>query len=149
MRENKNRGLFATHAAHAHKTLSSHARSPFAFFSLQLLTACEKEFGLVMPHGALNEVKSVDDAVSYWERRLAAVEEERIAAAKHYTVQHPPNVVIGGKGRGAVIREWQQQHGVRPHWDYRKDDPLAALGEDEQDDDGARIVVAGRSEGVP
>ena len=103
----------------------------------------------MMPHGALNEVKSVDDAVSYWERRLAAVEEERIAAAKHYTVQHPPNVVIGGKGRGAVIREWQQQHGVRPHWDFRKDDPLAAFGEDEQDDDGARIVVAGRSEGVP
>ena len=100
----------------------------------------EREFGVVMPHGALNEVKSVDDAVGYWERRLAAVEEERIAAAKHYTVQHPPNVVIGGKGRGGVMREWWQQHAINPH---ARDDPLAALAEEE----GERIVFAGRSEG--
>ena len=51
----------------------------------ELLTACEKEFGVPMPHAALNDVASLDDAVRYWETRV-----EEIAEEEAETQSEPP-----------------------------------------------------------
>ena len=61
-----------------------------------LLTKCETEFGLQMPHIALNDVHNVDDAVRYWETRLEAERDAQLAAEQHFTRNLPPNVVITG-----------------------------------------------------
>jgi hypothetical protein len=98
----------------------------------QILTACEREFGVVMPHAALNDVSTVDDAVRYWEARLQSITEEQERAARHYTVVHPPNVVIGGKGRGAIIDEWRAKY-ARPH-EIDDSDGRALDGDDDDDD---------------
>ena len=101
----------------------------------ELLTACEREFGLVMPHNALNDVKSVDDIVDYWETRVAQVAEAEEAAAQHFTVAHPANVFIGGKGRGAEIGAWLREHAGH---DAGHDDDagrLEVLEDDDLDDE--------------
>ena len=79
-----------------------------------LLTACEREFGLVMPHAALNDVASVDDVVRYFEARLDAAADAEAAAARHFSVAHPSNVVIGGKGRKGELRRWMRKNAKTP-----------------------------------
>ena len=101
----------------------------------QLLTACEREFGMSMPHAALNHVKSVDDVVNYWEARLVAVAEEQAAAAQHFTVAHPPNVLVAGKGRGAQLREWLQEHALRPDQLAEDDEDRRIEIDDDEDDE--------------
>lgn len=64
-----------------------------------LLTACEAEFGMRMPHTALNRVSTVEDAAQWWEERLVAEEERQAAEAQHYTQASPPNVLILENGR--------------------------------------------------
>jgi len=104
----------------------------------EVLTACEREFGLVMPHAALNDVRSVDDAVSYWEGRLSEIAAAEAAAAQHFTVAHPPNVVIGGKGRGEFILEWRRQYARQfDHLaadDSARESMLAEENDDEEDE---------------
>ena len=101
----------------------------------QLLTACEREFGMSMPHAALNHVKSVDDVVNYWEGRMVALEEEQAAAAQHFTVAHPPNVFVGGKGRGSELREWLQEHALRPDQLAEDDEDRRIEIDDDEDDE--------------
>ena len=72
----------------------------------ELLTACEKEFGVPMPHAALNDVASLDDAVRYWETRVEEIAEAERAAEKHFTRAHPSNVLIAGPGRAELLQEW-------------------------------------------
>ena len=96
---------------------------------VQLLTACELEFGIAMPHGALNDVNSVEDVVSYWEARLSQIAENEAAAARHFTVAHPSNVFVAGKGKGAELQEWLREH-TAPG-----EETLEVLDDDDDDDD--------------
>ena len=101
-----------------------------------------------MPHIALNAVQSVEDAVTYWEMRLQEEAEAEAAAANHYTVKHPPNVTIGGEGRGQVITEWRQKHATQ-HQPLTgdQDNRLADDDEDEDDEDADELLSrqSGRS----
>ena len=82
--------------------------------SSQLLTACEREFGVLMPSIALNDVHTVDDAARYWEQRHRELDATRAAAERHWTRDHPSNVTVIGRpqsrsGRqqsNAALREW-------------------------------------------
>ena len=59
-----------------------------------LLTACEREFGLPMPHSALNEVGTVEHAAQWWEERIAAEEKRRAEEEQHFTNNAPPNLLL-------------------------------------------------------
>ena len=113
--------------------LSAFSHPIVALTAPQLLTACEREFGLAMPHVALDEVKSIDDAVSYWEARFVSIQEAEEAAKKHYTVAAPPNVFIAGAGRGDALREWLQQHGTSPDYHGHAEDLDDRLAEEDDE----------------
>ena len=90
---------------------------------------------MVMPHAALNDVKSMDDIVRYWEARHEAAAEASAAAAQHFTVAHPSNVFIAGKGRGPELLEWLEEHGRRGDLDDDDDDDGRGWDEAEEEDD--------------
>ena len=91
-----------------------------------LLTACEAEFGMRMPHAALNRVSTVEDAAQWWEERLAA-EEARIAAeAQHYTNVSLPNLVIMGQGEKEKVRDFIERHSRRGGAAAAEPDAIAA-----------------------
>ena len=66
-----------------------------------------------MPHAALNGIHTVEDAMSYWEGRLAVEAEASEAAANHWTHVHPPNVFVEnfGPAKGPrKLRQWMEKH---------------------------------------
>ena len=68
-----------------------------------------------IPHVALTDIRTVEDAASYWEGRLAAVAEAKQREDQHWTRVHPSNVqVLIGDSRGATeeaLREWLEVNG--------------------------------------
>ena len=67
-----------------------------------------------MPHGALNDIHSVEDAARYWELRHEALAAERVAVETHWTHAHPANVsVLRGASRldvDAEVHSWLREH---------------------------------------
>ena len=98
-----------------------------------------------MPHAALNDVKSVEDAVRYWEGRLEAAAEAEAAAARHFTVSHPPNLTIVQRGG---LGDWLDQHGHQPHLESMADDdrdmPRMDMGDWEGEVEDAEVERLGR-----
>lgn len=79
----------------------------------QVLAACEREFGLLMPHASLDGVRTVEEAADYWVARHEAVAESARAHAEHWTRVHPSNVLVEREGeeRGPeVLAEWMREH---------------------------------------
>jgi len=79
----------------------------------QLLTACERAFGDYIPHAAVNDITSVEDAVHYWEERHEAQAEARRRAQEHWSVAHPANVTVLRGQRHAVdvaLQDWLADH---------------------------------------
>lgn len=58
----------------------------------RLLAACEQEFSLVVPSADLGRVRSVDEAISYFERRGAGPSET------HWSRELPSNVTLDEEG---------------------------------------------------
>lgn len=73
----------------------------------ELLTACEREFNMQMPHAALTELRTIDDAASWWEAHLKALE----AAA--VTELLPPNVRIFNKNQRLEAKEFMALYSRR------------------------------------
>ena len=48
------------------------------------------------------------------EARLDAAADAEAAAARHFSVAHPSNVVIGGKGRKGELRRWMRKNAKTP-----------------------------------
>lgn len=78
-----------------------------------LLTACEVEFGIRMPHAALNQVSTVEDAAQWWEERLAAEEARLAAEAQHYTNVSLPNLLIIGQREKGKVRDFIERQSRR------------------------------------
>lgn len=80
---------------------------------LELLVACEREFGLRIPHAAMSNIQTVEDAASYWEHRLESVRLAEEAAAAHWTQTHLPNVTVirdaNRLDREVKLQEWLEK----------------------------------------
>ena len=72
----------------------------------ELLTACEEEFGMRMPHTALNEVQTIDDAARWWAAKIAMVAEAQEKDAQHFTKAQLPNLNFFGKGQQTGLKTW-------------------------------------------
>ena len=69
-----------------------------------------------MLHTDLNGINTVDDAVRYWSERHEVEEAAAAQAEAHWTVTHPPNVVVD---RSAKMKWLIEQGKLKP------DDPGA------------------------
>ena len=61
----------------------------------RLLAACEQEFSLVVPSPDLGHVRSIDEAISYFERRGA---EGAGPSETHWSRELPSNVTLDEEG---------------------------------------------------
>ena len=61
--------------------------------------------------------------------------EAEAATARHYSVAHPPNLTIGGSGRGDIISSWRREHGKRLDLAPSDEDERALDDEDEEDEE--------------
>ena len=81
----------------------------------QLLTACERTFGAHISHTALTDIRTVEDAASYWVRWFEELAVAREREQQHWTRAHPPNVrVLRGSNRAGteeLLAEWIDEHG--------------------------------------
>ena len=74
------------------------------FFSLQVLSRCHQEFGLLVPNCQLNTMSSVQDVIHYYTtakrkdtRTFKSIDMDKL----------PPNLVMGGKVPFKTVSSWQ------------------------------------------
>ena len=85
----------------------------------QLLTACERAFGVQIPHTALTEIRSVEDAARYWEQRSEMLAEAQQREQQHWTRAHPSNVkVLKADPTEESLQEWLSANSIAIQDDF-------------------------------
>jgi hypothetical protein len=80
----------------------------------QLLSACEREFGFAIPNARLAGVKTVDDAISYFQERVDEREQTQTLAGAHWSRNLPPNVILDEEGVAVLDGVKERRFKIKP-----------------------------------
>lgn len=80
----------------------------------QLLSACEREFGCAIPNARLAGVKTVEDAISYFQERVGEREQAQTMSETHWSRSLPPNVTLDEDGVVGLDGVKERRFKIRP-----------------------------------
>lgn len=80
----------------------------------QVLSACESTFGAVIRSTELTDVKTVEDAIDFFEDKEYERGQKLAKVEAHWSKHLPPNVVLDETGSVGLEGEYVRKNPIKP-----------------------------------